>query len=162
MKYAIILYMVFYCSNSMIGSKDMAECSLCGNFMKPGGGAVLFTDTHGIPFEVCGECEMRFEVLQTSRSQPEAEAALDYIANYANGIGREGAYHELMGFVGKEFPAAELEAEIAEIREAKQREIANRKPGMARRVGMSARRLLLMIVGLLLLASLIFLIYNIS
>lgn len=50
----------------------MAVCSLCGGPLDPEGGAVLFTDTRGLPFEVCGKCEERFAVLRASGSQPEA------------------------------------------------------------------------------------------
>lgn len=143
----------------------MPDCSLCGNPLNPEGGKVLFTDTSGVPFEVCGECEKRFIALQALHGGPDAEAALDYIARNAKAL-RRSEYDELMGYVG-ELPAAipwggpeDLKDRIDEIREAKRRETeAARKPGKAVRLGRIVRRVLLTILGLFLLAALICLVY---
>jgi hypothetical protein len=86
----------------------MPECSLCGALMGPEGGAILFADGRGIPFEVCGKCERVFDVLRTSTSQPECEKALDYISHHADGIGNRGTYDLLMSYIEKEVPFSKL------------------------------------------------------
>jgi hypothetical protein len=141
----------------------MPGCSLCNGSIEPEGGAVLFTSSRGIPFEVCCECGKRFDTLQAFRGRPEAEAALDYITQYANTIEDRDAYDAVTGYAAMApgGSAQDIEAEIARIREAKR--CANTsapKPGMLHRLARSIRWALFTILGLLLLAALLYMVYR--
>jgi len=86
---------------------DMPECSLCGDTMDPNGGAVVFVDGRGIPFEVCGKCEGYFELLQNANFEEETNRALDYISSCVDNIKYKGAYDSLMEFIESEMPPKE-------------------------------------------------------
>lgn len=78
----------------------MPQCSLCGNEMPPEGGAVLFADSRGIPFEVCGACEAHIDALRCARSDAEAGKALQYISERAGNLDRRDTYDSLVAFIG--------------------------------------------------------------
>lgn len=142
---------------------SMPECSLCKTPIEAEGGAVLFTSSRGVPFEVCGECEKRFETLQAYRGRPKAEAALDYINQYANGIEDKDAYTAVAGFAGipVQASAEDIAAEIARIRETRRRENAPApKPGLLKRLAKPARWILFTFIGLLMMAAIFYMIYK--
>lgn len=84
----------------------MPECSLCGGPVDPEGGAVLFTDYRGIPFEVCEKCEGYIGMLRNSSGEEEINRALDYISCCAENIENRGVYDSLMRFIEDELPAS--------------------------------------------------------
>lgn len=77
----------------------MPGCSLCGGPLCEEGGAVLFTDLRGIPFEVCGVCEKKIDLLRHARDEAEAGRALEYISECARNLGRRDVYDLLADFI---------------------------------------------------------------
>lgn len=80
----------------------MAECSLCGDALQMEGGAILFTDNRGVPFEVCGKCEEHVDVLHGSRDENDIKVALDYISGCADNLEYRDTYETLMEFIKRE------------------------------------------------------------
>jgi hypothetical protein len=87
----------------------MADCSLCKDSLQPEGGTILFTDSRGIPFEVCGKCEENINVLHNSTDDAETGRALDYISACTENLETREVYNSLMSFVKQEEPGAILQ-----------------------------------------------------
>jgi hypothetical protein len=78
----------------------MPDCSLCGGPLGEDGGAVLFADARGIPFEVCRECESRFDALREAADDARAQRAMDYIFEKAGSMERRrDDYEAIVAFM---------------------------------------------------------------
>jgi hypothetical protein len=93
---------------------NMSECSLCQGPLQTVGGVILFTDSRGIPFEVCDKCEGYIDVLHNSTNEAEIAGALAYISNCEENIEYRGTFEQLLSFVKKEVPAASQQGEDEE------------------------------------------------
>lgn len=93
----------------------MKSCSLCGEELQPDGGAVLFADARGIPFEVCGACEGKIDLLRNADNPDDTGAALRYISERAGTLENGAAYDSLMEFL-RNADAPEPEPEFGEAR----------------------------------------------
>lgn len=83
----------------------MQECSLCKSALPPEGGAILFADARGVPFEVCGKCEETIGVLRESADDAEVESALKYMSDCAeNNVMYRDTYDTLMEFLERAEP----------------------------------------------------------
>jgi hypothetical protein len=85
----------------------MKTCSLCEAELPPEGGAVLFADSQAIPFEVCGTCEEKIELLRNARDLEATGRALKYISEYANTLENRDTFRALMNYLkdmGREEP----------------------------------------------------------
>jgi hypothetical protein len=82
----------------------MPDCSLCKETLPQEGGAILFTDRRGVPFEVCGKCEGAIGTAIDSKDDAEVEGALNYISERADNVENRDTYDAFFSFLKKETP----------------------------------------------------------
>jgi hypothetical protein len=78
---------------------ELKNCSLCEGELQPEGGAILFIDSRGIPFETCGTCQQKIELLRNAKDLEDTGRALKYISECAKTLENRDTYQSLMDYL---------------------------------------------------------------